>query len=1610
MQKDSMHFSTSGHMTHNQAVAEESSTKTFRCSHCMLIFKSKVYLFEHLNKMHDLDVDTALRDAGLKHHESNKANTSNQCNSSGNHFSCQHCDFKACSQDILNEHEQRCCKKTENQNGIVNSVICENQETKIIVISTEQPKEGAEAKESPSVKSTSKTKCTLNSSKDLKTYKRPLQTITKYFAAASGSQGKPSVNSAESIEPLESTKGTLILQESPSSSSPHSSGVFKVTAKSIIDISKKGSDRFLLNDHLLIADLTPSKPKEQVKEPASNNIGKRANSESPESCPAKKAKSSKKTTNVPEEASKQQSPNNTDFSFEISEDEEEKMAHLLNGDTESPKVYFCKHCDYSDMGLRSVSTHYQNDHPYIRYNVAYIQDPSDQSATFRCLECPLEFLSIADLKRHYTETHPDAPKVLTMQSCELSLVFKCFVCPFTTNVLKPLKEHYKEKHPKHKMDNPLLYCRYSATRYQEGSSQLNTCERAHSPERSEGISSKHAHAQKENVKKTPAALPPNHNGAEMVLYHCNKCKFSHKSIVVMHVHYQKSHPKEAVTIDKIKQSVRAISHITSETIPEKSVTVAENSAPQKNISDSSKKVKDKAGQSNRKISLSLMNLKHTSDSSKTHSESPKPEKVKTAEDRGETKTSPTKFAREISATMDSLSYSSPNKMFYCQFCCYSSTNIRSVVAHHKAKHAVYGLKDTEEIVRYSAEVQRKRQGENEASASTTSPDPETSKQVEVCSEKELPREQDNVEDASMMKSNPYACPENLFYCQKCNFGNPTVKGVLNHQATVHQGIKSNRECILEYTALIRDEIEKSKSNTEELPPSTHLPLPLLNEGDKDMVFCPLCNYRQNSINHVLKHCFKRHRGFEVKAEKIHMYTSVVVKQAQKLDLKTTASQEVNHASVGIKGNKKMLSKGLSVSASPSVRATQAQRTLKCHKCAYSSQYLNVLRRHMWKSHRTNRSVNEVLRLCFKRGMLESGYYCDLCVFSHKTAAAVYKHHQEQHPKRKLTFEYISTRLYAGPDTPPPEEKKPKIKQTDGTSDGACTDGRLQSGRSGQSENKRYSCRACSFRSRSMSSMADHYRAVHPWTVKEDGSVLNVITSKKPNANSHVEDHNEMPGSSDTQEVPPEFGKSPDSSREATESLTILKCHHCPATFHSQRGLKTHRGMKHPEAVTEDLYEQEEQRVQIQKRVHIFKCPHCTYVNTNYHGILTHCQMKHLSCVSRADSLHVNEKDLRSWEDSLKRKGPGESLKFSGYMCKTCPQIYATLAKINKHCENDHKDTVPNAGPSTHKLAPTPSAASKILQSNTHSSRASLLKASFLSKKNYTRINCQHCRYTCSTKIALSQHFHAHHSSSAVPKAKEYGYKCVLCPRSYFRKKRLGNHYILKHGKDAFFKYYGAISKQISEKSVLTSPVCPLTQRSKTISEVTESITTTEEDKVLVYMCPSCPYVNASHHGTLTHCQMKHPVLTARADELKKERILVTNMVGCTMGKGSNERGYMCRKCPQIYSSLEKLKIHGERDHSQAEPAASEHSSDTDTEKQPHHSSEDLVLEAAPLKDKTSAVNTTDTDLSQQLASPETCQVSEQNKEFRINVECAPIQRCVEGICIAITKRLTNWMH
>lgn len=819
------------------------------------------------------------------------------------------------------------------------------------------------------------------------------------------------------------------------------------------------------------------------------------------------------------------------------------------------------------------------------------------------------------------------------------------------------------------------------------------------------------------------------------------------------------------------------------------------------------------------------------------------------------------------------------------------------ICHSNAQHSTV---TNEAVSWYSSEVQKRNlQREAEASAATSS-DSKTRTQVKVSSEindQNQPSEKTN----GSMPHNPYACAEKLFYCQKCNFGNTSAQGVVNHQVSCHRKLTTSYKHVNQYTALIREEIKKSKTQAKDSSSSSYLPLPMLLEDEKDMFFCHFCNYRNGTLQKVMYHYFRKHHGFEVTSEHVENYTSMVLEQRRKPILKTKAGLEIKQTLPGEKGVTKKKPKLGNDAALRSIRALQSQRMLQCYSCPFTTNYVYELRNHVRRTHNSCYSFPALLRMCFKQGNTQTGYHCDLCVFFHTNAEIVYEHFQEEHPEKKRNLQYVTTHLYVGPESCSLKKHKARATQPGGLS--VSTDGSLPSQTSKQSTAKLYPCKACSYKGRSVSGITRHYRAVHPWSVREDGSVQYLINNKKQRGKTQVEDQTETPISFDNYQAPLEFDLSLGTQCETVSSEDV-EC--------------SERPDEHQDAM---------ENKQIQTQLHFFKCPHCCYVNTSNRGTLIHCRNMHLTFVSKADSLYLNTVHSDNWENCVKRNGP--EWKVCGYVCKICSHIYTTQEKLNKHCGEDHLERVASSVSGKTKSAP---------------------ELSAVPKKTHHQLH--------------RTHFQICNNITSVSKAQESSYKCALCTKFYFKKKQLAVHYVKKHGKEAFLKYYAPLYKEGHKSPAPKIPDIPSSQHNT--SKESEFTVMEEEINVFIFKCPNCPYVNANVHGTLTHCQMKHPEIVARGNELKTDKVCVANIVACSPGRHSIIRGYMCKKCHQIHLSLKKLKIHFKKHHNQAISEASEVKSEACEAKleasqhsqgarnQPEHGSLGSGLEAFPLKKEVSS--------------------------------------------------------
>ncbi|XP_073907423.1 zinc finger protein 462 isoform X2 [Castor canadensis] len=235
---------------------------------------------------------------------------------------------------------------------------------------------------------------------------------------------------------------------------------------------------------------------------------------------------------------------------------------------DSGRLYYCKHCDFNNKSARSVSTHYQRMHPYIKFSFRYILDPNDHSAVYRCLECYIDYTNFEDLQQHYGEHHPEAMNVLNFDHSDL--IYRCRFCSYTSPNVRSLMPHYQRMHPTVKINNAMIFSSY-VVEQQEG---LNT----ESQTLREILNS----APKHMTTSTPVArgggMPATFNKNTpsktftpecenqkdpsvntVVVYDCDVCSFASPNMHSVLVHYQKKHPEEKASYFRIQKTMRMVS-------------------------------------------------------------------------------------------------------------------------------------------------------------------------------------------------------------------------------------------------------------------------------------------------------------------------------------------------------------------------------------------------------------------------------------------------------------------------------------------------------------------------------------------------------------------------------------------------------------------------------------------------------------------------------------------------------------------------------------------------------------------------------------------------------------------------------------------------------------------------------------------------------------------------------------------------------------------------------------------------------------------------------------------------------------------------------------------
>ncbi|KAF4795126.1 hypothetical protein TURU_095805 [Turdus rufiventris] len=234
---------------------------------------------------------------------------------------------------------------------------------------------------------------------------------------------------------------------------------------------------------------------------------------------------------------------------------------------DSGRYYYCKHCDFSNKSARSVSTHYQRMHPYIKFSFKYILDPNDHSAVYRCLECYIDYTNFEDLQQHYGEHHPEAMNALNSNHSDL--IYRCHFCSYTSPNVRSLMPHYQRMHPTVKINNAVIFSSYVVDEQEGLNSETQTLrEILNSAQKTMAASTPVAHGTivpasfNKSAAKTFSLECENQKAtsvSSVIVYDCHVCSFASPNMHSVLVHYQKKHPEEKASYFRIQKTMHIAS-------------------------------------------------------------------------------------------------------------------------------------------------------------------------------------------------------------------------------------------------------------------------------------------------------------------------------------------------------------------------------------------------------------------------------------------------------------------------------------------------------------------------------------------------------------------------------------------------------------------------------------------------------------------------------------------------------------------------------------------------------------------------------------------------------------------------------------------------------------------------------------------------------------------------------------------------------------------------------------------------------------------------------------------------------------------------------------------
>lgn len=946
--------------------------------------------------------------------------------------------------------------------------------------------------------------------------------------------------------------------------------------------------------------------------------------------------------------------------------------------------FYCKHCDYHNKSARSVSTHYQRMHPFIKFSFKYILDPEDQSAVFRCLECYIEYTNYNDLHQHYMDHHPEASNVLNFN--QPNLVYMCRFCSYTSPNVRSLMPHYQRMHPTVKINNAMIFSSYYVEQPHKAGESQTLREILNSGPKSLNSATSSVRSSSSPVAKTVSKAPDTSSeidaitevgNGNVVVYDCDVCSFASPNMHSVLVHYQKKHPEQKASYFRIQKNMKIIS--------------VDQSQP----------------------AVNSFNVRVTS--------TPKPSVSTVA------------------------AYGSDEDMFYCKHCVYSNRSVVGVLVHYQKRHPE--VKVTAKYIKNGPPTQGLMKLMDE---------------LQIAAPKQFLKQIQNSrqEESNANQGNGDKGEDELFFCQHCDYGNRTVKGVLIHYQKKHKETKASADLVRRHTAVVRSQRERAQMGQ---------------------------------------------------------------------------SSSVSSA----------------VIAAPSDHDTgMPLRSLKCRHCLYTSPYIYALKKHLKKEHPTVKATAmTILHWAYQDGILEAGYHCEWCIYSHAEPQGLLVHYQKRHPEHNVDYAYMASKLWAGPET--------------------------QTG--GNLETKHYKCKDCAFEACTIWDITSHYQAIHPWVIKGDESVLlDIIQGTESDDQAHLKDQPSFDCQPIDDDSPLVIATPPRESNlhpvhpRLSISTNSYQCTVCLSEYNSLHGLLTHYGKKHPGMKVKAADFAQEADINPSS---VYKCRHCPYVNSRIHGVLTHYQKRHpLIKVTAEDFADDIEQitDLMDGDDKCKTQRQG----FGAYRCKMCSYTHGTLEKLKIHYEKYHNQSVTDIfSPS---LTAFSSKDTDLVAECSANSSASALQVQKVGEvdfgvsqlpvnktEKHAVFKCQLCKYFCSTRKGIARHYRIKHNNvRAQPEGKNNVFKCALCSYTNPIRKGLAAHYQKRHDIDAYYTHCLAASKTMTEKP--NKVIAPLPSEGEN-TEMSEEIRLAVEQR----KCSLCAFQAFSRKSIVSHYIKRHPGVFPKKQQTSK---------------------------------------------------------------------------------------------------------------------------------------------